>query len=170
MRRRRQEEGTSIIEVVIALGILLILMIGILQMFSMAFLMNLNSAASTEMAYKGQQVSEIIRWALYQRALGQPIGTGANALPLTALAPGATYTIPDTSSGANWNFWGPAYMAVQTNQNPPYTIAYTVTETPELYEVTVAVTAKHTSAPGYVGVAKKGKVVTYVVQAPKAAP
>lgn len=170
MRRRDGEKGSSLIEVVMALGILLILMIGILQMFSMSYLMNLNSAASTEMAYKGQQVAEVLRWALYQSAVGQPIGVSPYELPLTALDPGVSYPLPSTSSDANWNFWGPSGMGVIERANPPYQVTYTVADGGTTWDVTVQVRARQTSASNYVGVAKKGKVVTYVVQAPKSAP
>lgn len=173
MRRREGERGSSLIEVVMALGILLILMIGILQMFSMAYLTNLNAAASTEMAYKGQQTAEVLRWALYQKAVGQPIGVSPYSLPSTALDASATpYALPRTSGGQNWNFWGPSGMGVIERQNPPYNVVYTVADGGTTWDVTVQVTPwqSSTNAYSYIGVAKKGKVVTYVVQAPKAAP
>jgi hypothetical protein len=164
------------VEVVIALGILLILMIGVLQMFSMAYLTNLNAAAGTELTSKAQQTAEVLRWALYQEAYGSTVGVAPNALPVSALtgapAPtGIAYTLPDTSSGANWNFWGPSGVGVQTRPSPPYTITYTVEDNGGASKtVTVRVRAKTTGSNKYVGVAKQGKVVEYVVQAPKAGP
>ena len=171
VRRKRAEKGTSLVEVVIALGILLILMIGILQMFSLAYLTNMNAAADTELASKAQQTAEVLRWALFQQANGGAIGISPNNLdPALYLAVG-TYTIPETNTGA-WNFWGPSGVGVQTGQNPPYTITYTIANSADgnSRTVTVQVQAKITGNYTYVGAARRGKVVDYVLQAPNAAP
>jgi Tfp pilus assembly protein PilW len=172
VRRRETEKGTSLVEVVIALGILLILMIGVLQMFSMAYLTNLNAAASTELTAKAQQTAEVLRWALYQKAWAATIGSGASILPVAQLAgapaPGVTYTLPDASTVAYWSFWGPSGVGVQTRDRPPYTITYNI-QAPAgatFQTVTVVVAAKTTGVNKYVGVAKRGKVVEYVMQAP----
>ena len=166
MKRPRAQAGSSLVEVVIALGILLILMIGILQMFSMAYLTNVNAAADTDLAYKAQQTAEVLRWAFYQQAQGATAGTGANALPVSELAIG-THTLPNNSSGLGWAFWGPSYLNVVTRANPPYTVTYTVADAVTDWTINIRVTPKIAGSYTYVGAAKRGKVVEYVVQAPK---
>ncbi len=59
------EKGSSLIEVLVALLIMLFLMIGILQMFALSYMVNLGSAARTELTYKCEQVMESLRYFSY---------------------------------------------------------------------------------------------------------
>ena len=73
-------------------------------------------------------------------------------------------------------------VGIQRQQNPAYEIIYTITEDAANYMATVQVRARvrgHRyglndtvvyTGMGYAGAAGKGKVVTYVVRAPKAVP
>ncbi len=118
--KETRESGSSLVEVMIALLLLLILMTGILQMFSMSLLINQSSAARTELTYKAQQVTEILR-------MSQTLPT---VPPEAALSPG-TVQLPtnSTQDGTLWYFWGPYGMGVMEAENGPLQVSYTTVDT-----------------------------------------
>jgi hypothetical protein len=175
--RRPFEKGSSLLEVLIALMIMLFLMIGILQMFSMAYLTNLGSGARTEMTYKCQQLAENMRFLNYlaKNGLAVPSGTGLT-LPLTA---GTTspvnlpYTDTELSSSP---YWGPAQSSVVDGPDMPYRLSYQIADgdagvsppAPGFWLITVSATPNQSaSTRRYMGAGISHKRVDYVSQIPK---
>ena len=74
--------GSSFVEVLLAMTIMALVLVGILQMFSVSLIVNKGSAARTQMLFKCQQVVENIRWYYYvtSHGLATPSGTGIPAL------------------------------------------------------------------------------------------
>jgi hypothetical protein len=174
---RSSEKGSSLIEVLIALLIMLFLMIGILQMFSLAYLVNLGSGARTEMTYKCEQLAENMRFLNYLAKSGftVPIGTGLT-LPLTA---GTTspvnlpYTAAELGSSP---YWGPSQSAVVGGPDMPYRLSYQIVDgdvgapapAPGFWLITVSATPNQSaSTRRYMGAGVSHKRVDYVSQIPK---
>src|SRR5512135_62154 len=81
------ERGSSLIEVMVALMIMLFLMIGVLQLFSMAYLVNLGAGARTEMTMRAEQVMENIRTIQALTALnGGTVPTSISSIGTTGLS------------------------------------------------------------------------------------
>src|SRR5450830_247812 len=78
MANRRARRGSSFVEVLLAMTIMALVLVGILQMFSVSLIMNKGSEARTQMLFKCQQVVENIRWYYFvtQHSLATPVGTG----------------------------------------------------------------------------------------------
>src|ERR1039458_5856971 len=74
--------GSSFVEVLLAMTIMTLVLVGILQMFSVSLIINKGAAARTQMLFKCQQVVENIRWYYYVtgHSLATPTGTGIPAL------------------------------------------------------------------------------------------
>ena len=165
------ERGSSLIEVLVALLIMLFLMIGVLQLFSMAYLVNLGAGARTEMTSKAEQVMENIRYLHYLTkptttgGLGQTVPTALGSLgisfPLTADASG---TLDPTVA----TYWGPTGANVfdtSGDNKSPYMITYSIVKTDPYFDVTVSVTPSTVSgARAYLGAAISRKRVDYVSQ------
>ncbi len=189
--------GTSLVEVLVASAVMAVLMIGVLQVFSLALLTNQGSAARTELTYRAQQVIENLRMIQYFAKNGN---TTPAANYNVATTPGTTgsYTIqpttnpvaiPNDSSQTGFSFWQAA--GVVNDQNDPYRIFYTVTDqagaanppawADVFYQVTVtamplgahdfitgtSATPASATARGYVGEPAKMKRVDYVAQIPR---
>jgi len=161
----RREAGSSLIEVLIALFILLILTLGILQMFSVAHYMNLGSAARTQMTYKCEQVTENVRFGMALITAG-----GAAPIPSGIVKAAGTYDLPYETGDAGYAYWGPAGANVVEGPGMPYRLSYSLQDDSidpvRFWYVTVtalpadpAVTA---NATRYVGMGITGKRVTYV--------
>lgn len=162
------ERGTSLIEVLIALLILFFLMIGVLQMFAMAYLVNLGSAARTEMTYKCQQVCENVRYLRYLRGEGI---TPSLATGITFAA--GTYSLPYTSSELSGSFWGPAAANVVEVPDGPFRLAVTFADgdlagEPGMWIVTAEATpVLSAGVRRYRGAGIANKRVDYVAHIPK---
>jgi Tfp pilus assembly protein PilV len=170
---RAEERGSSLIEVMVALMIMLFLMIGVLQLFTMAYLVNLGAGARTEMASKAAQVVENMRYLQYltkatPKGLGQsPPGTTTTigiAFPITSAASG---TLDPTTN----TYWGPTganvFPTTSTNATP-YQISYTIVDATTWWRVTVTVQSSTVSgARKYLGEGITRKRVDYVAQVPK---
>ena len=170
-RTSRLSRGSSFVEVLLAMTIMAIVLVGILQMFSVSLIINKGSAARTQMLFKCQQVVENLRWYYYvsQRTLATlPTNTGIPALAAT------TVDLPYTSADASWGFWGPQGANVMEIENGPYKIRYVIEQdaaqsvAPGVTWV-ITVTAFPTDVPGakrYFGVstAGSGKRVDYVAE------
>lgn len=129
----KNEQGSGLIEVMIALLIMLFLMIGVLQMFSMAFLVNSGSAARTDMVYKCQQVTEQIRMVKYLRSSGLTVvNDPTTTVPATFSA--KTVTLPASPSDPDFKYWGPSganvlgEMSGSTYIAPAYLLSYTIAD------------------------------------------
>jgi hypothetical protein len=139
-KRMENQKGSSLIEVLISLFVLLVLMIGILQMFSAAFVINQRSSLRTLEAYKCQQVAEIIRMSRF--------------LPVNAVNQyvEGNFALPYTAADLNWDFWGPAGANVIEQPDGPFRIYYNLTIVPATannFTLTiVAVTSKEFADKG----------------------
>jgi hypothetical protein len=175
-----RESGSSLLEVLIAVAILMILMVGVLSMFSMAYLMNLGSAARTEMTYKAQQVSDVIRYLnLIQRSAPASLPASTDTgltFPLTA---GTPVTIT-ALSGSNllYPYWGSPTSTlldaagIVDPGDMPYDITVGIAGPDAAGVVTVSVAvvpntaATNPSGQRYIGKNMKWKEVDYVTQLP----
>jgi hypothetical protein len=152
-------------EVLIAMAVLAMLMVGVLQLFSISFLTDSGSAARTDMTMRAQQVAENLRYLHFLRSRGQavPTDTGLPAAP----SDGLRTALPWAGTEATWAYWGPAGANVFEQERPPYRISYTYTTspTPQHWFVTVTVTSENAPAGlTYVGAGAKAKRVEYVFQ------
>ena len=191
---RRAPRGSSFIEVLLAMTILALVLVGILQMFSVSLIINKGSAARTQMLFKCQQVVENVRYFYYLRSAGVPppalltdgghaTGTpmaapGTLPVPLDATHGGVDQTfLPYVSTDATWPYWGPAGANVMEQDNGPYKIAYTIrfdgppnacgpSGCQNVWVITVsAIPTDVATATRYFGVGlQSGKRVDYVAQ------
>src|ERR1017187_6385559 len=95
--------GSSFVEVLLAMTIMALVLVGILQMFSVSLIINKGAAARTQMLFKCQQVVENIRWYYYvtSNKLAAPAGKGIPALRATSV------DLPYLTGDPGWDFWGP---------------------------------------------------------------
>jgi hypothetical protein len=162
------EKGSSLIEVLVALLIMLFLMIGILQMFALSYLVNLGSAARTELTYKCEQVMENVRYFSYlsHEGIALPANTG-----ITFAA--GTYDLPYSGSAVASSYWGPTQADVVEGEDMPYRLSVEVQDgdthgVAGQWIVTVsAVPSEVQGARKYIGVGIEHKRVDYVAQLPK---
>jgi hypothetical protein len=169
MANRFARRGSSFVEVLLAMTIMALVLVGILQMFSVSLIMNKGSEARTQMLFKCQQVVENIRWYYFvtQHSLATPTGTGI--LPLAATTKSLPY---DGTPSDEWAFWGPQGANVMEATNGPYQISYTIAQDASVTTAVVwviTVSAVPTNVPGatrYFGISTKGsgKRVDYVAQ------
>lgn len=180
--RINKKRGSSLVEVLVAFAILLLLMTGILQMFSLALLTNYGSAARTELTYKAEQTVEILRMIYGLSALGQTAMRTASGVPSTlgvttsdvklAYYDGETGTDPLVLP---WSFWGPAGVNIMEADKGPFKLSYGVSDGGRFWIVRVTATpvdyvGNDTSASDsrrYLGQGTKTKRVDYVAQIPK---
>ena len=169
--RLRSRRGGSLVEVLVAMAILAMLMVGVLQLFSLSLLTDSGSAARTDMTLKAQQVAENLRYLhfLRKQSGAMPTGTGLPATPSNGLR----VDLPWQASDAGWAYWGPAGANVFEQEKPPYRISYTysTSATPPAgswWFVTVAVVSENApTGMNYIGPGAKVKRVDYVCQVPR---
>ena len=163
--------GSSFVEVLLAMTIMALVLVGILQMFSVSLIINKGSAARTQMLFKCQQVVENIRWYYYvtSNGLALPVGT-----IIPALAAG-TVNLPYVGTDAGYAFWGPTGANVIERDSGPYKISYTIVNDlnqqlksgVNVWVITVtAVPTDIAGASRYLGIGTNGggKRVDYVAQ------
>jgi hypothetical protein len=168
--------GSSFVEVLLAMTIMALVLVGILQMFSVSLIINKGSAARTQMLFKCQQVVENIRWYYFvtTNTLASPANTGIPALAA------ATVNLPYLGTEPEWAFWGPNGANVMEAPNGPYKIRYTIVNdlaqqlpaagaVPAVNVWVITVSAFPTDVAGatrYFGVSTSGsgKRVDYVAQ------
>ena len=182
-RSKKREGGSSLLEVLIAMAVLLFLMIGVLSMFSMAYLQNLGSAARTDMTYKAQQVADVVRYLNYLQRSQPTTGIPSTIKPYVGLtfplSGGTSVTITDvTGSTLTYGYWGPPSSTIPdaTGILNPADLPYSITiiigapNAVGLVTVTVAVVpntaTQNGSGPRYLGMAISHKEVDYVTQLP----
>jgi hypothetical protein len=126
--RRRRARGSSLIEVMVAMAIIMIMMVGVLEMFSLSLLQNHGSAERTQLTYKAQQIVDTIRLSQYM---------GKQASPKMAASAGIAYPIADTlglfkalpysGTELTYGFWGPPPgLNVIEKPNDRYRLFYKV--------------------------------------------
>ncbi len=167
-RLPRSARGSTLIEVLIAMAILAMLMVGVLQLFSLALLTDSGSASRSEMTLKAQQVAENLRY-LHVLRQTNPGAIPAGALLAPSIAAGQSATLPYESSQTGWAYWGPDGANVFEEENPAYRISYAYSaspNTPNYLFVTVSVTSGTPGATSmsYVGPSARVKRVDYVCQ------
>lgn len=166
----RPARGGTLIEVLIAMAILAMLMVGILHLFSISLLTDTGSAARTNMTLKAQQVAENLRYLHFLRKQNgaMPPGHGLPSVPTNGLKTDLPY---NSSNAAQWAYWGPAGANVFEQENPPYRISYTYQSSPNtagFWFVTVSVvSADAPTGMTYIGPGAKVKRVDYVCQVPQ---
>lgn len=183
-RTLRRLRGSSFIEILIALAILALLMVGILQMFSLALLTNVGSGARTDLLYKGQQVVENLRLIYGLARTGNPGARAASGVPGTLEATAGPIYLPhtdgDSGTSLTWAYWGPSGFAIVEEEFLPYRISYTVEDAdPAFWLVTVTATpvdnprleavlpAPEPETRRYRGTVSKLKIVSYAAQIEK---
>lgn len=178
---RRRTRGSGFVEVLLAMAIMALVLVGILQMFSVSLVINKGSAARTQMLFKCQQVVENIRYFYF-------LNRNATATPAiltdTGHVSGAAMTVPGTlpiplsdvaqtflpyvATDATWPYWSAAGANVMEQENGPYQISYTIArDAPQsVWVVTVSATPTNVvGATRYFGIGlQSGKRVDYVVQ------
>jgi hypothetical protein len=166
--RGEGERGTSLIEVLVALLIFLFLMIGVLQMFVLAYLVNQGSAARTEMTYKAQQVMENMKFlnSVYKHSGTMPANLSPVAFPLTD---GASYDLSTLSaSDLTTSYWGPTVSDIMETADPRYDLVINVASGGTTWIVTVSARpSTSATGPQYIHGGGKYKEVDYVAELPQ---
>lgn len=167
LRAADRRRGTTLIEVLIAMAILALLMVGVLQLFSLALVTDSGSAARTDMSAKAAQVAENLRYLHFLRSQGGAM-PGNNPLAVSPLpAVGVTVSLPWDGTETTWPYWGPAGANVIEQTRPPYRISYTYSASTTPGYMFVTVTVVSATAPtglNYLGPGAKVKRVDYVCQ------
>ena len=178
---RRRTRGSSFIEVLLAMTIMALVLVGILQMFSVSLVINKGSAARTQMLFRCQQVVENIRYFYYLNRNATPtpalltdtghVTGSAMAVPGTLpipLSEVAQTFLPYVSTDATWTYWGPTGANVLEQESGPYKISYTIKQDPaqNVWVITVsAIPTDVATATHYFGIGlQSGKRVDYVAQ------
>ena len=149
---RRNERGLTLIEVLVAFFLLFVVTLAVLQLLSMAYLVNLGSMIRTDLTYRAERVVETVRLEGYR--VNRTFGTENPCCPVGA---SASKTISASDSSC-MPFWGPEGANVVEN-GARYTLSYFISNN------TVTVQAiPQTSGPNvYLGPAAT-KAVVYVAQ------
>jgi hypothetical protein len=126
-RPHAAERGSTLVEVLASMVIFLMIMVGVLQLFTLSLVNDRAADAKTEMMRKAQMVVEIIRTV---RATGQSGTSGI--MPLAT----GTRNLPVRVGDTGFDFWGPQGYAIIENE-ARYRLAYTVTDGGAFWEVTV---------------------------------
>ena len=179
---RRRTRGSSFVEVLLAMTIMALVLVGILQMFSVSLVINKGSAARTQMLFKCQQVVENIRYFYFLQRSSIPtpailtdtghLASGPMAVPGTLPVPlkwGVDQTfLPYVATDATWAYWGPTGANVVEQENAPYKLSYTMQQdlVQNVWVVTVsAIPTDVATATRYFGIGlQSGKRVDYVAQ------
>ena len=170
----RNERGAMLIEVLVALLILLVIMVGVMQLFATALVSDRGSDIRTDLSFRAQQTVEIIRMAnaVVRMAGGTvpanltPAKTGLS-LPISN--PASYRELPSGPNDAYWDFWGPNGAGVIDRANPRYIVGYEIADgdvngSPGTWLIRVVARPRNTGA----GLDVRGnKVVRYVAAIPK---
>jgi Tfp pilus assembly protein PilV len=154
----RSEHGSSLVEVLASMVILLFVMLGTLQLFTMALAVDRVTDAQSEMTTKAHTVVEIIRLVNSTKQ----DGTGTSGiLPLSE----GTRVLPRGLSDDGYDFWGPNGFGV-IEHNARYEVAYEVTDAGPDWIITVMARPNEGSGAVYLG-NKVYKGVRYAAHVPK---
>ncbi len=170
---RLDQRGAMLIEVLVALLILLLIMVGVMQLFAAALVSDRAADARTELSFKAQQVVEVLRMANAVARTSNPLPAAlsqANTGISFPISAAKQYTVlPLTSSDSCWAFWGPGGTGVIDGEGVPYMIGYQITDgdtSGAAGNWVLTVTALPRSGSGDPDV-KAQKVVRYVAAIPK---
>ena len=158
---RRGQRGLSLLEVLIAFFILFVVTLAILEMFTMAFIVNKNAEMRSELSYKAEQVVEQVR---LQVAL-QTFNPTPNACCPTTL--GTTFDITDETKPCFTSYWGSGGANI-VEPDPRYELRYNITAGTSGRNVLTVEAVPGTSGSfryvGQEGGTAPGKAVRYVAQ------
>ena len=115
-----------------ASAVMAILMVGVLQIFSISLVTNQGAAARTDLTFRAQQVMENLRMIQYfarhtNEKPAQDAGVALTKNPVTKVAtvnPMASTGIPNDPADAHYAFWHAAGIVGDTTD--PYRISYTI--------------------------------------------
>lgn len=163
--RRSGERGMTLVEVLVAFFLLLVISLSVLEMFTLAYAVNMGAQARTDLTYRAQRVGEAIRW-IYSLQEGNPtlfeLAKTSSGVDLAAQTPGTSVTLPTSASASTWAFWGPAGVNV-VEENPPFVLRYTVEDGGVVGRWRVVVGAEpRGSGRRYLGAVSAAKAVRYV--------
>lgn len=166
-RLKTKAAGMTLVEILIALAILLVVTVGILQLFSLSYLVNMGSLARTDLQYRAERVAESIRYlyALSRRDPPVSIPECGITFPLTGAV--SKTDIPNDPTDA---CWGRTRFNV-AQANAPFVLSYEITDgeaagAGRVWIVTVTARPA-TTGVRYLGMAITAKGVRYVAQIPK---
>ena len=163
-RGRGKERGLTLIEVLVAFFILFVVTLAVLQLLSMAYLVNLGSMVRTELTYKAEQVVETIRLLnfRYYWLQAMPTATELNCCPIGINQSMTISNVDPTYISNNCDqFWG-ASGANILHSDSRFALDYTIN--PNLGVTVHAVPLKDANGNYlYLGPVAT-KVVVYVVQ------
>jgi type II secretory pathway pseudopilin PulG len=158
IREPDRERGSSLVEVLVSMVILLFVMLGTLQLFTMALVVDRVSDAQAEMTRKAHAVVEIIRIVNSTQQSGT-----SGVLPLNE----GTRSLPTTTFEDGYDFWGPSGYGIM-EQDARYEISYEVEDGGPDWIVTVfARPVTEAGKTGYVGIDPSKKGVRYAAYVPK---
>ena len=146
---RKKERGLTMVEVLVAFFLLFVVTLAVLQLLTMAYLVNLGSQIRTDLSYRAERVVETIRLQKFR------VNNGASDNPCCPVAPDAGLTITPT---ACQTFWGPEGANV-IDPDARYQLAYNIDDN----TVTVKAEPLTTGGNQYLGPGTF-KVVVYVAQ------
>jgi hypothetical protein len=166
--------GSSFVEVLLAMTILALVLVGILQMFSLSLVTDFGAAGRTEMTFKAQQVVETLRWVSFLRMnkLTLPANSGIPEPPTN----GQVVNLPWVATDPYWAFWGPAGANAVEGEKLPYQLSYSyqagVTGATPAWIITVTATPKPVATGSvptrlYLGSGSRNKRIDYVAQIPQ---
>lgn len=126
--RRRGEAGMSLVEVLVAFFLLLVISLSVLEMFTLAYAVNLGAEARTDLTYRAQRVGEAIRW-IYSLQEDNPTlfetAKANSGVDLVSVTANTRVDLPTSPSATTWAFWGPAGVNV-VEENARFVLHYTV--------------------------------------------
>ena len=142
----RNRRGTSLLEVLIAMAIMVLIVVGILQMFWVALATNRAASSRTQLTFKAQQVAEHLKYFHYtaQQYGDAQIPSWASYLGQTVTQ--GSYTLPYTQSEledsvAGGTYWGPQGVNVVEGAQMPYRLSYDISENTDAQSWVVTVKA-----------------------------
>ncbi len=161
---RRGERGMSLVEVLVAFFLLLVISLSVLEMFSLAYAVNMGAQARTDLTYRAQRVGEAIRW-IYSLQEGNPTlfesAKTSSGVDLAAQT-GTSVTLPTAASAPTWAFWGPAGVNV-VEEDAPFVLRYAVEDGGAVGRWRVVVGAEpRGDGRRYLGSVSAAKAVRYV--------
>jgi Tfp pilus assembly protein PilV len=149
---RKKERGLTLVEVLVAFFILFVVTLAVLQLLSMAYLVNLGSMVRSDLTYRAERIVETIRLQKFRMNIYEPINA---CCPVGMNSEQTISPPPDVGCAA---FWGPNGANV-VEPNPRFGLSYVIRNN----SVTVLAVPLKNGADQYLGPAAT-KAVVYVAQ------
>lgn len=163
---RRGERGMSLVEVLVAFFLLLVISLSVLEMFTLAYAVNMGAQARTDLTYRAQRVGEAIRWIYSLREANPTLFESAKTSSGVDLAAQEGTSVTLSYSSTTATFWGPAGMNV-LSADDPFELHYTVEPGGAAGRWRVTVGAEpRADGRRYLGNVSAAKAVRYVAVIP----